>query len=380
VAYEELLGIEIYGLLERQRQYLGSGRTQGVTMGGGSAELTGRDREILRSIIQDYISSAEPVGSRSVARKYGFRLSPATIRNIMADLAELGYLNQPHTSAGRVPTDRGYRFYVDSLMSRRPLTRAEESVIEREFRPAQGEVEDLMREATRLLSGLSRSVGVILAPRIDQLAVKRIEFFHLSGERVLVILITTSGQVHHKMAILDEVIPQEELNKIARVLNSLVEGMSLSRVRQLLVRKMAEEKAMYDELLCRALKLGQKSFGGEMEGEVYIGGTANIMDHPEFADIEKMRSIVAALEETSKLVKILDQCLAQEGLTIIIGSENVVQELQRVSLVMAPYWCGERLLGTLGVIGPTRMEYSRIIPLVDFTAKLVSRHLTAVAS
>lgn len=347
---------------------------------GASVELTDRERDVLRTIIQDYISNAEPVGSRSVARKYGFRVSPATIRNIMADLAELGYLEQPHTSAGRVPTDLGYRVYVDSLMNRRPLTRAEESIIAKQFRPAGGEVGDLMREVTKLLSGFSRAVGVILAPRADQLAVKRIEFFHLSGERVLVILITTSGQVHHKMIILDEVIPQEELNRIARLLNALVEGMSLSLVRQLLVKKMAEEKAMYDELLRRALTLGQKSFEGEHEGEVYIGGTANIMDQPEFADIEKMRSIFAAFEETSKLVKILDLCVTQEGLTTIIGSENVVHELQRLSLVMAPYCCGGHLLGTLGVIGPTRMEYSRIIPFVDFTAKLVSRHLTEVAS
>ena len=349
-------------------------------MSNAPTDLTERERDVLRVIIQDYIASAEPVGSRSVARRHGVRLSPETIRNVMADLGELGYLSQPHTSAGRVPTDLGYRFYVDYLMERRPLTRAEESMIERRFRPVQGEVEDLMREATKLLSGLSRSVGLVLAPRVDQLAVKRIEFVHLSTERVLVILITTSGQVNHKIVILDDAIPQEELNKIARVLNNLVEGMSLSRVRQLLVKKMAEEKAMYDELLRRALELGQKSFAGETEGDVYIGGTANIMHQPEFADVEKMRSIFGAFEEKSKLLKILDQCLDQDGLTIVIGSENVVQEVQRLSLVTAPYWCAEHLLGTLGVIGPTRMEYSKIIPLVDFTAKLVSQHLTEVAS
>lgn len=349
-------------------------------MGSPSTELTDREREVLRVIIQDYISSAEPVGSRSVARKYGFRLSPATIRNVMADLAQFGYLSQPHTSAGRVPTDLGYRFYVDSLMDRCPLSRAEESIIEGQFRLLRGEVEDLMREATKLLSDLSRSVGLVLAPRLDQLTVKRIEFVHLSADRVLVILVTTSGQVHHKMVVLDEALPQEELNKIARLLNTLVEGMSLSGVRQLLVEKMAEEKAMYDALLRRALELGQKSFAEETEGDVYIGGTANFMQQPEFADIEKMRSIFAAFEEKSKLVKILDQCLTQEGLTIVIGSENRVVELQDLSLVTAPYWCGTHLLGTLGVIGPTRMDYSKIIPLVDFTAKLVSQHLTEVAS
>lgn len=248
-------------------------------------------------------------------------------------------------------------------------------MIERRFRPVRGEVEDMMREATRLLSVLSRSVGVVLAPRVDQLVVKRMEFVHLSGERVLVILMTRSGQVHHKVVILDEVISQEELNKIARLLNGLAEGLALSEIRQLLVKKMAEEKATYDELLRRALKLGQKSLEGGPEGEIYIGGTANIMQQPEFADIEKMRSIFAAFEEKSKLVKILDQCLVEEGLIIIIGSENLVRELQGLSLVTAPYWCGDDLLGTLGVIGPTRMEYNKIVPLVDFTAKLVSRHL-----
>ena len=347
---------------------------------GGTAELTERQREVLRAIIQDYILSAEPVGSRSVARKYGFRLSPASIRNIMSDLAELGYLAQPHTSAGRIPTDQGYRFYVDSLLERPVLSRAEESMIERRFRPVRGKAEELMREVTKLLSGLSRSVGVVLAPRVDQIPIKRVELVHHSGERILVILVHKSGHIHHKVVTLDEVIPQDELNKIAKLLNSLVEGVPLFRVRQLLVEKMAEEKAMYDALLRRALKVGQKSFVEPMEGEVYLDGTANMMEQPEFADIEKMRSIFGAFEEKSKLVKILDQCLAQEGPTTIIGSENVLREWQPLSLVTAPYWCGDDLLGTLGVIGPTRMEYSKIIPLVDFTAKLFSQYLTEEAS
>ena len=183
-----------------------------------------------------------------------------------------------------------------------------------------------------------------------------------------------------KVVTLDEVISQDELNKIANLLNSLVEGMLLSRVRQLLVAKMAEEKAIYDALLRRALKVGQQSFVEPMEGEVYIDGTANMMQQPEFADVGKMRAIFVAFEEKSKLVKILDQCLAQEGLTTIIGSENVLQEWQPLSLVTAPYWCGDDLLGTLGVIGPTRMEYSKIIPLVDFTARLFSQYLTEEAS
>jgi heat-inducible transcriptional repressor len=268
---------------------------------------------------------------------------------------------------------------VDSLLEHPMLTRAEESMIERRFRPVRGKEEDLIREVTKLLSGLSRSVGIVLAPRVDQIAIKRVEFVHVSADRILVILVTKSGHVHHKVVVLDEVIPQEELNKIAKLLNSLVEGLPLYRVRQLLVEKMAEEKAMYDALLRRALEVGRKSFVEPTEGEVYIDGTANMMQQPEFADVEKMRGIFVAFEEKSKLVKILDQCLAQEGLTTIIGSENVLREWQPLSVVTAPYWCGNDLLGTLGVIGPTRMEYNRIIPLVDFTAKLLSQYLTEVA-
>jgi heat-inducible transcriptional repressor len=343
-----------------------------------TAELTERQREVLRAVIQDYILTAEPVGSRRVARQYGFRLSPATIRNIMADLEEVGYLAQPHTSAGRIPTDLGYRYYVDSLMDRRRLSRAEESMIEKRFRPTRGEVGELMRETTKVLSSLSRSVGVVLAPRRDHLTVKRIEFVQLSGGRILVILIAKSGQVQHRAVIIDEMIPREELSRIARLLNELLEGgKTLPQVRALLVKKMSEEKARYVELLRKALTLSQRSLEA---GEVYIGGTTNIMGQPEFADIEKMRAIFTAFEEQSKLVKILDQCLAHEGLTITIGFENTVLELQGMSLVTAPYWCGDELLGALGVIGPTRMEYSKIIPLVDFTAKLVSRYLTEQAS
>lgn len=344
----------------------------------GAPELTERQREVLRAVIQDYIHTAEPVGSRRVARQYGFRFSPATIRNTMADLEELGYLTQPHTSAGRIPTDLGYRYYVDSLMDRRRLSRAEESMIEKRFRPAWGEVDELMRETTKILSSLSRSVGIVMAPKWDHLAVKRIEFVPLSGGRILVILIAKSGQVQHKVVTIDETIPQEELNGIARLLNELLEdGKTLSQVRQLLVKRMGEEKARYDALLRKALTLNQKSLE---EGGVYIGGTTNIMGQPEFADIEKMRAIFSAFEEQSKLVKILDQCLAHEGLTIIIGFEHAVLELQGLSLVTAPYWCGEELWGALGVIGPTRMEYSRIVPLVDFTARLVSRYLTEQAA
>lgn len=335
-----------------------------------------RYREILKAIIHDYVTTAEPVGSRTISKKYSFSLSPATIRNIMADLEEMGYLSQPHTSAGRVPTDRGYRYYVDTLMEPKRLTKTEEDRIERQVRGLQSEVEELMRETSRILSTLSHYLGVVLAPRLDKTIFKRIEFIQLYGERILVVLVAESGLVQHKVIQIGEVIDQEELDKISRYLNDLLKGLTLRQVRELIVAKMGEEKALYDQLLQRALKLGQKSFEEEGGGDLYIGGTANIVGQPEFADFRKMRSIFAAFEEKSKLVKILDECLTQEGLTIIIGSEHPFQEMQGLSLVTSPYRYGDHVVGTLGVMGPTRMEYGKIVSLVDFTAKLVSRLLT----
>ncbi|MFQ5840610.1 MAG: heat-inducible transcriptional repressor HrcA [Candidatus Methylomirabilales bacterium] len=339
-------------------------------------ELSEREREVLRVITEEHIVAGEPVGSRSVTRKHGFHLSPATIRNIMADLEEMGYLAQPHTSAGRIPTDLGYRFYVDFLMNRCRLSRAEEHRIERQFAPVREAGEPLLETTTGVLSNLSQVVGIVLGPRADQVAIRQVEFIHLVGERILVILITQSGHVERKVIVIDEVLSQEELGRIARCLNDIVEGLTLREVRKRLVERMEEERAQYDDLLRRALSLGQRTFMSSGAGEVYIRGTANIMDQPEFADIEKMRALFAAFEDKARLVKILDACLAEQGLTIRIGSENSDHHLQGLSLVIAPYGMEMGMVGVVGVIGPTRMEYSKIIPLVDFTARLVERYLS----
>jgi heat-inducible transcriptional repressor len=338
--------------------------------------LTQRQKAVLRAVIHDYIHSAEPVGSRTVARRYAFQLGPASIRNIMADLEELGYLAQPHTSAGRVPTDRGYRFYVDTLMEPAPLSPEEADLIERCFTPASGGLEGLMRETSQALGSLSRCAGVVLAPRFDQLQVKRLEFVSLGPERVLLILVATSGVVHHKVVTVDEVLSQDELNRIARYLNELLGGLTLREVRQLLVAKMAEEKALYDQLLRRALELGRKTVEEEQAAEVYIGGTAHIMEQPEFAGGERMRAIFAAFEEKSRLVRILDRCLEDAGLTVIIGRELEEVGLQGFSMVASPYFQGGSPLGALAVMGPTRMPYDRVVPLVQYTARLVTRLLT----
>jgi heat-inducible transcriptional repressor len=338
--------------------------------------LSVRQQQVMRAIVVDYIRTAEPVGSRTISRKYGFSVSPATIRTIMADLEEMGYVAQPHTSAGRVPTDRGYRLYVDTLMDRPRLSRAEVQRIEQRVGPSTGEVEVILREAGRLLSALSPYVAVVMAPRLHEGKFRRVEFVSIARDRVLVILLADTGMVHHKVIAVDEILPHEELDRMSRYLTDLLQGRSLREVRDLLVAQMAEEKAQYDRMLARALHLGVKALEGEAEVDVYVAGAAHIADQPEFADVGKMKALFTAFEEKSKLVKILNDCLTGEDFKIFIGSEVPVGDIQGLSVIASPYRRGDRALGVLGVLGPTRMDYGRALALVETTAKLLSRALT----
>jgi heat-inducible transcriptional repressor len=338
-----------------------------------------RHNGILRAIVQDYIRTAEPVGSRTISRKYGFSLSPATIRNIMADLEDMGLVAQPHTSAGRVPTDKGYRLYVDSLMDRTPLSREEVERIEQQVRPSPPEeVDDLLREAGKLLSALSPYVAVALAPRLQDSRFQRAEF--VSRDRVLVILLADSGMVHHKTVVLDEPLTQDELERMARFLSDQLKGRTLQEVRDLLVSQMAEEKALYDRLLAQALRLGAQALAGETEADVYVAGASRIADQPEFADVQKMKSLYAAFEEKSKLVMLLSDCLRGGGCRIFIGSEIPVEDIRELSVVASPYGRHGQVMGVLGVLGPTRMDYGHTVALVETTARLLSRSLSERAA
>ena len=342
--------------------------------------LNSRHQGVLRAIVLDYIRTAEPVGSRTISRKYGFALSPATIRSIMADLEELGYLAQPHTSAGRVPTDQGYRLYVGALMDRPRLSRAEVQRIEQQVNPPAGppagEVEAVLRETGRLLSALSPYVAVVLAPKLDDSQFHRVQFVSLSRDQVLAVLVTDADMVHHKVVKLDEEMSQDDLDRTSRYLTDLLQGRTLGEVRRLLVEQMAEEKAQYDHLLAQALRLGAEALKSEGEVDVYVAGAAHIADQPEFADLDKMKALFRAFEEKSKLVKILDECLTGEGIKVFIGHEVALRDVEGLSVIAAPYRRGHRPLGVLGVLGPTRMDYGRALALVDTTAQLVSRVFT----
>jgi heat-inducible transcriptional repressor len=342
--------------------------------------MNDRHQGVLRAIVQDYIRTAEPVGSRTLSRKYGFSLSPATIRTIMSDLEESGYVAQPHTSAGRVPTDKGYRLYVDNLMDRAPLSREEVERIEQRVGPSAAEADDLLREAGKLLFALSPYVAIALAPRLQDSRFQRVEFVSLARDRVLVILLADSGLVHHKTIMVEEVVTQDDLDRMARYLSDLLKGRTLHEVRDLLVAQMAEEKALYDRLLAQALRLGAQALAGDTEADVYVAGAARIADQPEFADIQRMKSLYTAFEEKSKLVILLSECLRGGGCRVFIGSEIPVQDIQDLSVVASPYRRQGQILGVLGVLGPTRMDYGRTVALVETTANLLSRSLSEQAA
>ena len=338
--------------------------------------FTERDRKVLQAIIRDYIQTAQPVGSRIISKKYQMGLSPATIRNVMADLEEMGFLLQPHTSAGRVPTDRAYRFYVDTILNLRRLTPEERGQIESSLIPEEvQDVNEIMKRASHLLSLLSRQTGVVLAPRFGSKIFKHIEFITMREKRILVIIVSQTGEVQNKIIEADEEISQDELDRYSKYLTEIMGGLSLAEAKNRIMEELKNEKVLFDKLMFRALQLSQKALEDEGEGNLYIDGKTNIMQSPEFADMEKIQSLLQTFEEKTKIVKLLDKALSVQGIQIFIGAENELNEMVNCSVVTAPYSRENYTLGTLGVIGPTRMDYSSIIPIVDYTARILGRIL-----
>ncbi len=337
-----------------------------------------RDREVLQAIIMDYIQTAEPVGSRTVSKKYNLELSPATIRNVMADLEEMGFLMQPHTSAGRVPTDLAFRYYVDSILEIGKLRQIDRNFIEGSLQDENLDLNEIMKRASSLLSTLSRQTGIVLAPRFGGIIFKHIEFIKLREKKILVIIVSKMGEVQNKIIEADETMTQDELDKYSSYLTEIMGGLSLVEAKRKIVEELKREKVLFDKLMYRALQLSQKALEDEGQGDVFIEGKTNIIQFPEFADFEKMRVLLLAFEEKKKLVKLLDKALSAHGIQIFIGAENEFSEMKGCSVVAAPYSRENFTLGTLGVIGPIRMDYSSIIPIVDYTAKIVCRILQSM--
>src|SRR5438128_1775483 len=341
-------------------------------MKDGADILDERSREILALLIKTHIAVGEPVGSRTIAKLSSEGLSAATVRNIMADLEEAGYLEQPHTSAGRVPTDQGYRFYVDHILEQTHLSELDETTIQRGMLGGEWpNAEQLMARASHLLSDLSENVGIVISPSISRDLIKHIEFVRLSDGRILVITVSKVGLVQDRLVRVDEDFTQDELDRTARYVKANFSGMSLVAIRAELIRRMSEEKAIYDRLLQNAILLCERGLNDhhDSDPDVFVEGASNILTKPDFADTERMRELFRVFEEKSRLVKLLNGCVAATLTTSVgvrIGAENNLPSLRGCAVITSPYSYGNQVVGSLGVVGPVRIEYARMINVVNY--------------
>lgn len=338
-------------------------------------ELSQRKKEVLKAIISDYIFTAGPVSSTAITDRYLKDLSSATIRNVMADLEEMGFLTQPHTSAGRVPTDKAFRIYVDHLVELKSLLKQEKEEIRRVCNSTGHEVSELIKDASRLLSTISHHTGLALAPKLPDTTLKHIEFVRLKGNQALVVIASQAGMVQNKLIGLEGELTQADLDRMSSYLNGLFSGLTLTQIKERLIDEMRKEKNLYDRLLKKALRLGEEVIGtaGQEGKEVFIEGRASFFEYPEFLDVERMKEIFRAFEEKNRIVGLLDKSMKASGIHVFIGCETGSSEFNGCSLIAATYGSEGNILGALGVIGPIRMDYSRIIPLVNYTAKLVGK-------
>lgn len=338
--------------------------------------LNERSLSILDAIVEGHIASGEPIGSRTIADRQKLRLSPATVRNVMADLEERGYIVSPHTSAGRIPTDKGYRFYVDTLLQVRNLTADERTHIDNQCSVSNIRTQELLKQAGRILSSMSSYTGIVLAPRFTATVFRHIEFVPLNQGRLLVIFVSQSGLVQNKIIQLEGELPSvSELQQITNYLNDELSGLTIAEVRAKIVEQMQQEKSQYDAMLNDALGFSQQVFSGDIEDDVIIEGAANILDQPDFADRSSMQRLFRAFEQKSNLITLLDKSQQAQGVQIYIGSQAEFEDFAGCSLITANYTNGKQPLGSLGVIGPSRMKYSQVVAVVDYTAQLISRAL-----
>jgi heat-inducible transcriptional repressor len=336
-------------------------------------DLPSRDQEILRATILCYIKTATPVGSRTLTKSMELGLSPATIRNVMADLEEMGYLAQPHTSAGRIPTEKAYRVYVNDLLNAGPSDAADSTPANLHLAPAD-DLKDMLQETSKLISHLSNYTGVVVTPKSVTHRLKQVEFFRLGGRQVLAVFLMGDGFVHHKRIELDTDPAPEDLRRIADELNTRFSGHDLAAIRRQLIEEMHEHKRDYDRLMERVLAAAQGTLS-QQTGEVYVEGAGNILGLPEFSDVERMKALFKTFEETYMMSTLIEKSLDADGVRVYIGSDNAALGANDLSLVVANYRWGEHAYGTLGVLGPMRMEYDRVIPLVNRFAALLGECL-----
>ena len=357
-------------------------------------ELGRRQREVLATIIRQYISTGVPVGSKAVSEQLPEELSTATIRTVMGQLEEGGYLAQPHTSAGRVPTDKAYRFYVDRVVAGSTrLTASTERLIRERLGAAPSQTDDpeqvaapeqlmakLLLKTSRVLSEVSHNVGLVLGPAPEEKILEHVKFVKLPDHRILAVIVSKPDLIENQVVRPEEEFSQEELDRAASYLNAEFRGWSLRTIRVEIFQRLEEMKAICDHLVSSIAALFTSgALAGEEAGPLFVDGTARILDQPGFEDTRKTRALLETFEEKAKLVRILNACLQSStpGVRILIGRENTAREMQQCTLIVAPFCYRRRVMGALGVVGPTRMEYDRAITAVEYVAHLCSKLLSS---
>jgi heat-inducible transcriptional repressor len=339
-------------------------------------DLDSRAREVLHEIILQHIASGEAISSRTLAKSGRFHLSPASLRNVMADLEDLGYLQHPHTSAGRVPTDRGYRFFIDHLMKSRTLSVRDREVIDDQVAHASA-VEEVLQLTSRLLSSLSDQVGVVFMPTLLHFTIRSMDFILVAESKILCVIVGTNGMVVNKVVETRLAVTREELEKIGRYITVEFSGLTLDQIRRRLIRMTEQERALHDEMLRKTIALGIEAVNDvtPLEHDLIVEGAASILTKPEFGDADSMRKTFLALQEKEKLIHILESFLSEEGLQVLIGSESDFTQIHNFSIVARRYGTCSAPLGMVGIIGPMRMEYARMAPLVDYLGRALSRKI-----
>jgi len=339
-----------------------------------------RAQHILRVLVEHYIRDGQPVGSRTLAKNTELQLSPATIRNVMADLEELGFVAAPHTSAGRVPTARGYRFFVDTLLKLRPLANREISLL-------QGQLNDdsstgaqaVAASASSALSSLTSLAGIVTIPRRPRIALRQIEFLPLSDRRVLAILIVNDAEVENRILHVDREYSAEELRRASNFLTEHFGGRELQGIRANLLKQLHDTRESVNQMMIDAVAIAQQALEGRSEdaSAFVLSGQTKLMDFDELSNVDKLKQLFEAFNQQREILHLLDRSIEAEGVQIFIGEESGYQILDECSIVAAPYRVDDDTVGVLGVIGPTRMAYERVIPIVDITAKLMGSALNS---
>lgn len=342
--------------------------------------LDARARRLLRALIAQYIRDGQPVGSRTLARQSGLDVSPATIRNVMADLEEIGLVAAPHTSAGRIPTTQGYRLFVDSLLEVKPLADGELERLRGEL-SAGGGTQDLLNSVSGLLSAATHFVGLVTVPRREAFAFRHIDFVPLDGRRVLVILVFTDNDVQNRVIETERAYSPSELEQAANYLNAHCAGLSLAQIRNRLVGELDEARRAMDASMQSTIAMAATALDIGTGEDVVVSGQTNLMGLQELANLERLRDLFEAFNRKRELLALMERCIHARGVRLFIGEESGLSPLESCSVIAAPYAGADgRVLGVLGVIGPTRMAYERVIPMVQATAQLLSGALNRAAS